>query len=78
MFVRGYSMLVFGWMAYDYFEKNKQKLAIIMGCLCILFQPIFIIPMDRSIWLIVDAIVAVLMLVLWWVLKIRFLSHEQY
>lgn len=64
MFVRFVSMAAFGVMAYRYYEQNKVVLAIVFGFLTLLFQPFIKIALGRTLWNVVDVIVAILLLVL--------------
>lgn len=63
--VRFVSMVVFAIMAYKYYEKKKEVLTIVLGALAILFQPFVKIALGRTIWNIVDVVVALLLLGLW-------------
>ncbi|MDE5551251.1 MAG: hypothetical protein K2I99_07890 [Bacteroidaceae bacterium] len=64
MLVRFVSMVAFGVMAYRYYEQNKMVLAIVFGFLVLLFQPFIKIALGRTLWNVVDVIVAILLLVL--------------
>lgn len=64
MLVRFVSMAAFGVMAYRYYEQNKVVLAIVFGFLALLFQPFIKIALGRTLWNVVDVIVAILLLVL--------------
>lgn len=63
--IRLASMIVFAVMAYQYFEKEKMPLAITFGGLALLFQPFFKIALGRTMWNVVDVVVAVGLVVLW-------------
>ena len=65
MLVRYISMVAFGFMAYRYVKENKVTLAVTFGALALLFQPFFKIALGRTIWNIVDVLVAILLIVLW-------------
>jgi len=60
-------MTGFAWLAYKASEKtNKTEMIIYIG-LAILFQPIFKVSLGRTMWNIVDVIVAIFLLVsIWW------------
>jgi hypothetical protein len=58
-FVRFISMVVFGWLAYDAFEKKRRAEAFVYLMLAILFQPLIKIALGRFIWNVVDVIVGV-------------------
>lgn len=62
--VRIVAMIAFAFMAYQYYEKENVPLAITFGGLALLFQPIIKVALGRTLWNIVDVIVAVLIIVL--------------
>lgn len=64
MLVRFVSMVAFGVIAYRYYSQSKMGLAVTFGALAVLFQPIVKIALGRTMWNVVDVIVAVLLLVL--------------
>lgn len=64
--VRIVAMIGFTVMAYLYYEKEAVPLAITFGGLALLFQPFVKVALGRSMWNVVDVIVAVGLLVLWW------------
>ena len=57
--------LAFGVMAYRYYTQHKVALMITFSSLALLFQPLIKITLGRTMWNIVDVIVAVLLIVLW-------------
>ena len=59
--VRFVAMVVFVIMAYEYYEKKQMPLAITFGALAMLFQPFIKVALGRTMWNIVDVIVAVLL-----------------
>lgn len=63
--IRYVSMVVFGFMAYRYMKENKAALAVTFGALALLFQPFFKIALGRTMWNIVDVLVAILLIVIW-------------
>lgn len=63
--IRYVSMVVFGFMAYRYVKENKVVLAVTFGALALLFQPFFKFALGRTMWNIVDVLVAILLIVLW-------------
>lgn len=63
--IRYVSMVVFGFMAYRYVKENKVALAVTFGALALLFQPFFKIALGRTMWNIVDVLVAILLIVIW-------------
>lgn len=64
MLVRFVSMVAFGVIAYRFYSQSKMGLAVTFGALAVLFQPIVKIALGRTMWNVVDVIVAVLLLVL--------------
>lgn len=47
-------------------QGRKDKLCIAFGAVALLFQPFFKIALGRGMWNIVDVIVAVALLILWY------------
>lgn len=52
-------------MAYRYYVQHKIALTITFASLALLFQPFIKIALGRTMWNIVDVIVAILLVVLW-------------
>lgn len=69
MLVRFVAMVVFGVMAYRYYQEKNEKQAWVLGLLALLFQPFAKIALGRLIWNIVDVIVAIGLIVLFFVEK---------
>ncbi|MBQ8710393.1 MAG: hypothetical protein IJ550_07465 [Bacteroidaceae bacterium] len=63
--VRFVSMVAFGVMAYRYYTQSKVALTITFASLALLFQPFIKIALGRTIWNVVDVIVAILLMLLW-------------
>lgn len=63
--VRFVSMVAFAFMAYKYYEDKKDALAVTFGGLALLFQPFVKIALGRTVWNVVDVVVAVLLVLLW-------------
>ena len=59
--VRFVAMVIFGFLAYDSYDKANKDRMIIMIILALLFQPFLKIALGRVIWVIVDILVAVYM-----------------
>ena len=57
--VRFLAMAGFGYLAYESYKEKKENRIILYITLAILFQPIFKIALGRTIWNIVDAVVAI-------------------
>ena len=62
--VRVVAMIAFAIMAYQYHEKENVPLAFTFAGLALLFQPFVKVALGRTLWNIVDVIVAVLLIVL--------------
>lgn len=58
-FVRFASLIIFACLALRYYEENKMSLAVTFGALVLLFQPFFKVALGRSMWNIVDVVVAI-------------------
>ena len=65
-FIRLASMIAFAIMAYQYYEQKREGLMITFGALALLFQPFIKIALGRTMWNVVDVVVAVGLIVLWW------------
>lgn len=63
--VRIVAMIAFAIMAYQYYEKRVMPLAITFGGLALLFQPFIKVALGRTMWNVVDVVVAVGLIVLW-------------
>lgn len=64
--VRFVAMVVFGVMAYKYYEEKKNALAITFGALALLFQPFVKVALGRTMWNVVDVVVAIGLIVLYY------------
>lgn len=62
-FIRFAGLVGFAVLAYDSFKSDQQKLAIVHACLALLFQPFVKVALGRTLWNIVDVIVAIFVLV---------------
>lgn len=62
--VRLVAMVVFGIMAYRYYLMNKVAASCVFGVLALLFQPMYKIALGRTVWNVVDVVVAVLLIVM--------------
>ena len=65
--VRFLAMAGFGIMAYRYYQERKETFAWTFGILALLFQPFAKIALGRLIWNIVDVIVAVGLIILFYI-----------
>lgn len=59
MLVRLLSTIAFGLMAYRFYRERKEWLAYTFGVLALLFQPFYKIALGRTIWNVIDVIVAI-------------------
>ena len=57
--VRFVAMAAFAYLAYCHFKSKEEGLGILFASLALLFQPFFKIALGRTIWNIVDVIVAI-------------------
>ena len=57
--VRFVSAFAFAYISHDYFKSKKDGLGFTFAALALLFQPFFKIALGRTIWNIVDVIVAI-------------------
>lgn len=57
--VRFASAFAFAYLSYDYFKSKKDGLGFVFAALALLFQPFFKFALGRTIWNIVDVIVAI-------------------
>lgn len=59
--VRYIAAIVFGVLAYKSYKDSNESLMILWISLAILFQPFIKIPLGRTMWNIVDVIVAIVL-----------------
>lgn len=62
--VRFISMVIFGVMAYRYWNQEKKPLSVTFGALALLFQPFLKVSLGRTMWNLVDVVLAIGLLVL--------------
>lgn len=62
--VRIVAMIAFAIMAYQYYEKENAPLSITFGGLALLFQPFIKVALGRTLWNVIDVIVAIVIIVL--------------
>lgn len=58
-FVRFLAMACFAYFSYDYFKNEQEGLGFAFAALAILFQPFFKIALGRTIWNILDVVIAI-------------------
>ena len=57
--VRFAALVVFGYIGYTYMDERKPELGVAFFSLAVLFQPLVKIALGRTIWNVVDVVVAV-------------------
>jgi len=62
--VRIVAMLSFVYLAFNKYQSRQQGLMVVFIGLAILFQPIVKIPLGRTLWNIVDVVVALGLIIL--------------
>jgi len=65
-FIRLASTIAFAIMAYQYYENKQEALVVTFIALAILFQPFYKIALGRTMWNVMDIVVAVGLIVLWY------------
>lgn len=56
--VRFASAGAFAYISYDYFKSKKDELGFVFAALALLFQPFFKVSLGRTMWNLVDVLVA--------------------
>lgn len=64
--VRFAAMIIFGCMALNFYKNEKMQLCVITGSLALLFQPFFKIVFGRTLWNVFDIMVAIFLVILWY------------
>ena len=59
-------MVAFAIMAYKFYNEKREGWAICFGALALLFQPFVKIALGRTMWNIVDVVVAIMLIVFWY------------
>lgn len=72
--VRFLAMMFFALFSYEYYKGNQKELGFVFAALAILFQPFVKITLGRSIWNILDLIVAIL---LTWMAVVAFRKRKK-
>ena len=67
--VRFVAMVVFAVMAYEYYEQKNTLFCVVAVALALLFQPFQKVALGREIWNVVDVIVAILLIIQWFIQK---------
>ena len=65
--IRLISTIVFGYLAYDFYQRGETIKCVVAALIVLLFQPFAKISFEREIWNVIDIIVALLLLgnVIW-------------
>ena len=58
-FVRFAALVGFAWLGYRSYQKGNMKAVFVYAALALLFQPLLKIALGRTLWNIVDVLVAV-------------------
>ncbi len=66
MLVRFGAMAVFAYFAYSHFTQKEEGLGFMFLSLSLLFQPFLKIALGRTLWNVVDVIVAIVLVILWY------------
>jgi accessory gene regulator protein AgrB len=64
--IRFASMIILGCMAFEFHKEGKIPLCIIAGSLALLFQPFVKITLDKITWNVIDVLVAIALILLWY------------
>ena len=59
--IRLISTIVFGYLAYDFYQRGETAKCIVAALIVLLFQPFAKISFEREIWNVIDIIVALLL-----------------
>ena len=62
--IRFVAMVVFVVIAVKYWSEDKTAVAVVSGALALLFQPLVKITLGKSVWNVVDVVVALGLIVL--------------
>ena len=69
MLVRFVMMVACGWMAYQYYMRQKEVAMWVFITIAMLFQPFYKISLGRTIWNVIDVIVAIFLVLIYFVEK---------
>jgi hypothetical protein len=61
VFIRLITTIVFGYFAYDFYQRGETTKCIVAALIVLLFQPFAKITFEREIWNVIDIIVALLL-----------------
>lgn len=60
--VRFVAMTAFAWVSYDFYLRDNKPLAFIFASLALLFQPFAKIALGRTMWNVVDVVIGLLLM----------------
>jgi len=69
MLVRFVMMVACGWMAYQYYMRQKEVAMWVFITIAMLFQPFYKISLGRSIWNVIDVVVAIFLILIYFAEK---------
>jgi hypothetical protein len=61
-FIRFIALVAFAFLSYESYQEGNKGLAFIYAALALLFQPLFKIYLGRTLWNIIDVIVALFLI----------------
>ena len=64
--VRFVAMILFGCMASSFYKEETIPLCILFVALALLFQPFMKVALGRTMWNVIDVILAVALVILWY------------
>ena len=64
--IRFAAMIILACMAFCFYQEKKMPLCVLSGSLALLFQPFFKIVLDRTMWNFIDVVVAIGLVILWY------------
>lgn len=62
--VRFASAAAFAYLSYDYFKSKRDGMGVVFAAFALLFQPFFKIALGRTLWNLVDILVAIALIYL--------------
>lgn len=62
--VRFAAAAAFAYLSYDYFKSKRDGMGVVFAALALLFQPFFKIALGRTLWNLVDILVAIALIYL--------------
>lgn len=62
-FLRLVVAVFMGYMAYKFYNDNKKGLMVVAILIALLFQPFSKIPLERELWMFIDAVLAVMLFI---------------